>query len=61
MCIYIYVCTHTWEGEPRKVGDQEGEAKPLHVKACCVKTCCVHKLVCKSVCVKTAVHKDFCA
>ena len=59
-------------GGTRKVGDQEGEAKPLCVKIGCVNACCVHKFlcaicgcvktsVCKSVCtVKNVVRKTFC-
>jgi hypothetical protein len=38
--IYIY----TREMGTRKLGDQEGEAKPL-----CVKACCVHKFLCVKV------------
>ena len=33
-------------GGTRKVGDQEGEAKPLRVKAGCVKACCAQKFLC---------------
>ena len=56
ICIYIYVYLR---GGTRKVGDSEGEAKPLCVKigcvyaVCmlCVNACCVHKFLCEDICV----------
>ena len=44
---YVEIICGNLRGGTRKVGEQEEEAKPLCVKAGCVKTCCVHKFLLK--------------
>jgi hypothetical protein len=43
---YVEIICGNLRGGTRKVGEQEEEAKPLCVKAGCVKACCVHKFLC---------------